>query len=288
MKKIGIFYLLIALLMVACGPNFETMQSGYQFRAVESNGGEPAGDGDALKVHMTIALGDSLVTDTRDFAPIGRRLAVNSMRPEFKEVVKRMGIGDSVQVKMNLYAYSRLEGQRGFPEDSAKMITMSIRVLDIKNEASMIESMVNDQLTYEKEQIEKYLVNNNLEAESTDEGIYYIISREGEGRDVEINDVVISNFTLKLMDGQVLTTTEEDVAKEGNIYREGTKYEPYQFSLQKDRLLEGWLIGVPLLKEGGKGTFFIPSRYAFGSNSAAGVIPPNATLIFDVELMDVK
>lgn len=288
MKKSGIFYVLIALVAVACGPKFETMESGYQFRAVETRGGEPAGDGDALKVHMTIALDDSLVTDTREFAPIGRRLAVNTMRPEFKEVVKRIGIGDSVQVKMNLYAYSRLEGQRGLSADSAKMITMSMRVLDIKNESSMIEAMIFEQLAYEKEQIEKYLVNNNLEAQQTEEGIYYIISREGEGRNVADSDSVVSNFTLKLMDGTVLTTTEEQIARESGIYRETTPYEHYEFSLGKDRLLEGWSIGVPLLKEGGKGTFFIPSRYAFGTNSAAGVIPPNSTLIYDIEVIELR
>lgn len=288
MKKSGFFYVAMALMVVACGPKFESLESGYQFRAIETKGGEPAKDGDALKVHMTIALDDSLVTDTRDFAPIGRRLAVNSMRPEFKEVVKRMGTGDSIQVKMNLYAYSRLEGQQGRPADSAKMVTMSMRVLDIKNEANMIETMVSQQFEYEKSQIEKYLVNNNLEAQQTKEGVYYIISREGEGKNVGVDDTVISNFTLKLMDGKVLTTTEEAVAKESGIYQEKTNYDSYAFSLGKDRLLEGWTIGVPLLKEGGKGTFFIPSKFAFGTNSAAGVIPPNATLIYDIEVLELK
>ena len=157
-------------------------------------------------------------------------------------------------------------------------MTMSMRVLDVDDEANMIEKMVKDQFDYEKSKSEKYLINNNLDAQRTEEGVYYIISHEGEGEQVAFDDTVMSNFTLKLLNDKVLTTTDEDVAKQTGIYNSAGKYVPYTFTLEKDRLLEGWLIAIPLLKEGGKGTFFIPSRYAFGTKSAAGVIPPNATL----------
>ncbi len=288
MKKSGIFYILLIILVVSCGPKFEQMESGYEFRSVESKNGKLPEDGDALKVHMTITIEDTVVTDTREFSPIGRRLAMNSMKPDFKEVIKKIGVGDSAQIRMNLYAYAKLEGQMGNPADSAKTIVMSMRVLDIKNEANMIEDMINEQTEFEENAIKEYLVNNNLEAQRTEEGVYYIISQEGEGENVASGDTVISNFTLKLLNDKVLTTTEEAVAKEGGIYKSSNQYVPYTFTLEKDRLLEGWLIGVPLLKEGGKGTFFLPSRYAFGTKSAAGVIPPNATLIYDIEVLELR
>lgn len=286
--KRGFFYLLFAVLVVSCGPKFEKLESGYEFRSVEAHGGKQAKEGEALRVHMTIELDDSLVVDTRKFNPIGRRLAVNSFRPEFKDVVAKMGNGDSVQVKMNLYAYAKLEGRQAKHDDSTKTVVMSMRILDIKDENKMLDDMVSEQLSYEKGLIENYLVNNNLEAQQTEEGIYYIISREGEGEHVAEEDTVISNFTLRLLNGKVLTTTEAPVAREAGIFKESTKYDHYAFSLAKDRLLEGWIIGLPLLKEGGKGTFFIPSKFAFGSKSAAGVIPPNATVIYDIEVIELK
>lgn len=288
MKKSGIFYSLFVLLVVSCGPKFEQLQSGFEFRSIESMNGKYAEDGDALKVHMTITIEDTVVTDTRDFSPIGRRLAMNSMQPEFKEVIRRIGVGDSAQIRMNLYKYAKLEGQPGDLADSAKTITMSIRVLDIKNEANMIEDMINELTEFEENAIKDYLINNNLEAQRTEEGVYYIISREGDGEHVAVGDTVVSNFTLKLLNDKVLTTTEESVAQEAGVYNSAGRYVPYSFTLEKDRLLEGWLIGVPLLKEGGKGTFFLPSRYGFGTKSAAGVIPPNATLIYDIEVLELR
>ena len=288
MKKSRIFYSLFILLVVSCGPKFEQLESGFEFRSIQSMNGKFAEDGDALKVHMTITVEDTVVTDTRDFSPIGRRLAMNSMQPEFKEVIRKVGVGDSVQIRMNLYNYAKLEGQPSNPADSAKVIIMSMRILDIKNEANMIEDMISEQTEFEENAIKEYLINNNLDAQRTEEGVYYIISHEGEGEQVAFDDTVMSNFTLKLLNDKVLTTTDEVVAKQTGIYNSAVKYVPYTFTLEKDRLLEGWLIAIPLLKEGGKGTFFLPSRYAFGTKSAAGVIPPNATLIYDIEVLELR
>jgi len=53
-------------------------------------------------------------------------------------------------------------------------------------------------------------------------------------------------------------------------------------------VIEGWDEGIELLQVGDKARFVIPSHLGYGSRGAGGVIPPNATLVFDVELMDVK
>lgn len=279
---------MLSLMLVACGSDYEQLASGYLLRTVESGGGEPPGDTDAIKVHMKIELEDSLIVDSRDLFPIGRRLAMNNMWPEFKDILSRVGKGDSIQVQMSLPEYAKLEGRSAPLKDSSLVVTMSMRVLDVDNEASLIERMVNDQLAYEIEQIEKFVVNNNLEAERTDEGIYYIISREGEGEYVKEDDTVVSNFTLKLLNGKVLSSTLEEVSKANDLHTANREYEPYIFTFDAQKLLEGWVIGLPKLRAGGAGTLIIPSRYAYGSRSRAGVVPPNATLIYDLEILELK
>lgn len=109
----------------------------------------------------------------------------------------------------------------------------------------------------------------------TESGLRYQIIQEGNGIQAEKGKTVAVHYKGMLADG-----TEFD-----NSFKRGN---PIEFPLGLGNVIAGWDEGIQLLKEGDKARFVIPSELAYGARGAGGVIPPNATLVFDVELMKIK
>lgn len=125
-----------------------------------------------------------------------------------------------------------------------------------------------------EEDILQYIQDNNLQAQSTPEGVYYVIENEGSGSRPTLTNTVVVNYEGRLLDG----------TKFDSSYDRG---QPATFPLSG--VIRGWQIGIPLFKSGGKGTLIVPPALGYGSNPPAGSpIPSNAVLVFDVELLDVR
>jgi len=112
--------------------------------------------------------------------------------------------------------------------------------------------------------------------EKTKSGLRYKITHQSNsGKKPKRGENVLVHYIGKLADGTVFD----------NSYGRG---EPIEFPIGVGYVIPGWDEGIQLLEEGDKATFVIPSYLAYGESGAGGVIPPNATLIFDVELVKVK
>ena len=97
----------------------------------------------------------------------------------------------------------------------------------------------------------------------------------GEGEEAKDFNKVIVNYTGKLEDGSIFDSS----LKPGRS--------PFTFTLGSGSVIKGWDLGVKGMKVGGKRKLTIPSELGYGSRGAGGVIPPDATLIFEVELIEV-
>lgn len=111
--------------------------------------------------------------------------------------------------------------------------------------------------------------------EQTESGLRYQIIQKGNGKQAEKGRTVSVHYKGMLPNGQVFDSSY-------------TRKQPIDFPLGKGHVISGWDEGIALLQVGDKARFVIPSNLGYGERGAGGVIPPNATLIFDVELMDVK
>ena len=112
-------------------------------------------------------------------------------------------------------------------------------------------------------------------ANVTSSGLAYKIIKKGTGAKAEAGKTVSVHYTGKLSNG-----TKFDSSYDRN--------QPIEFELGRGRVIKGWDEGISLLNVGSKATFIIPPDLAYGARGAGGVIPPNATLIFDVELVEIK
>lgn len=112
-------------------------------------------------------------------------------------------------------------------------------------------------------------------ATMTESGLAYFMIKKGSGLQAEAGKTVSVHYTGKLTDGTKFDSSHD-------------RGQPIEFPLGEGRVIAGWDEGIALLKVGGKATFIIPPQLAYGNRGAGGVIPPNATLIFEVELVDVK
>ena len=121
---------------------------------------------------------------------------------------------------------------------------------------------------------EKYLAENAKKdgVVVTKSGLQYQVLKEGTGRKPTAHDRVKCHYEGFLVDGTLFDSSIQ-------------RGEPATFGLQQ--VIAGWTEGLQLMQEGAKYRFVIPYRLGYGENGAAGSIPPYATLIFDVELIEV-
>ena len=111
------------------------------------------------------------------------------------------------------------------------------------------------------------------EVKTTPSGLQYEVLTEGTGAQPKASDTVKVHYTGKLIDGTVFDSSVE-------------RGEPATFGVTQ--VIPGWVEALQLMKAGSEWRLFIPSQLAYGPNGAGGVIGPNQTLIFDVELLEVN
>ena len=110
---------------------------------------------------------------------------------------------------------------------------------------------------------------------TTPSGLQYVDVVVGKGDSPVPGNTVVVHYTGKLTNGNVFDSSVE-------------RGKPFAFKIGVGQVIKGWDEGVMTMKVGGKRTLTIPPDLAYGKSGAGGVIPPDSTLIFDVELLEIK
>jgi len=110
---------------------------------------------------------------------------------------------------------------------------------------------------------------------TTPSGLTYLITKKGTGRPLKAGDTVVMNYTGTLTNGVKFDSSHD-------------RNEPFAFKLGAGQVIKGWDEGVAKLRVGDQAILVIPGKLAYGPQGIAPVIPPDSTLIFIVEVVDVK
>jgi peptidylprolyl isomerase len=114
---------------------------------------------------------------------------------------------------------------------------------------------------------------------STPSGLQYEDTKEGAGASPKTGQTCVMHYTGWLW---------ENSAKGKEFDSSVDRGQPFEFQIGRGMVIKGWDEGVATMKIGGKRTLLIPASLGYGARGAGGAIPPNATLLFEVELLGVK
>ncbi len=243
--------------------------------------------GDVVKLSMIYKNSkDSVLFDnSRGQYEFTHTLARPAYSGDFNEALSLAGVGDSLTflIKADSF-YLRTIGEKRLPPFVRKGsdLTFFVKVLEIIPQQEYIRQQLalfdqqkqqHDKLRQaEKDSLVAYLLRNRIDVQPAASGLYIITETEGNGNQPVKGNTIVVNYKAFLTDGKAFESTDR---------------EPLEFVLGKGTIPKGFEEGLLAMRKGGKARLIIPSHLAFGEYQT-GTIPPFTTLIYEVELLDIK
>ncbi len=266
---------------------FSQLESGLRYKVVKHGTGTRHPQiGDHIEMHIHVHIKDSVLFDSRH---------MNNNKPVPYQVLAPTYKGDPIEGFMQLVAGD--SALIRLPVDSilkqGKQVMPGMKEGDIQAYDMVLVSVMSDE-DYKKDQNEKstrqkaidedrlkaYFKANGINAIRTATGLYYTIKKHGKGENVKPGEYASVNYTGRLLG--------DDKAFDSNTDPEFHHPEPFVVCVGTGSVIKGWDEGLALYKKGAKGTLYIPSGLAYGSQDRSPTIPPNSILVFDVEIAKIK
>lgn len=266
----------VLLLTVACNNDQET-PGGMKFKFLKKGDGTNARVGQVLVFDYLLKDGkDSVWTNTfKDGMPVPSQIGDSSQiknEDGMRQMFRMLSKGDSVSTTMTVGEFFTKLVQAPVPPglDSNMNLTYAILVRDITSVEEYSQKRETDVSDRDNKSIEEFATDNNLKTQKDSSGIHYIVYNNSGGAKPTVDKCV-------------------EVKYVGRFLKNGLEFDKAErVAFPLSRVIPGWQLGIPLLGKGDSATLFIPSKLAYGQQGIPGSIPPDAVLVFDVTLIDIK
>ncbi len=290
---------LSAVFLASCGgpspfPEYEEAENGTYFLLhTKGTGTETVDTGGAVFVKIKFKTDkDSVFLDINKetrAASYPMRVDKSEFKGDFLDMFMRLHEGDSASffIRLDSLKAHYAEEFKFEPKyDTMKYLGFSVkvdsiydrkRVQELRKEAEAAQKkqqeMVMAMQAEEPVAIEKYIAEKKITQKPSATGVYYIETAKGKGENIKDGQTVSIKYTGKFLDGQIFDSSENSG-------------QPLTFVVGQHQVIPGMEEGLLLMKNGGKGTLIIPSAQAY--RDGGGRMKPFATLVFDIEVVEVK
>jgi len=277
----------LVVIMSGCGHSgYKKTSTGMAYDIIADGKGENLKNGELIKFNIKFLIGDSVVQNTNEHIP-GYYRVDSSLKNQynFTDIITEMKVGDSAVISLSIDTLVKMQQwpaslkypagtiMKGYFKIIARYKTESDLEADYKKEEAA-------ELAKEISILEKYLKDNKINATKTPKGTFVEIMNPGTGMQADSGRKV-----SVLYHGTTLKGVPFDSTKDSAFGHVG---KPYEFILGRDPVVEGWVEGLKLLKEGAQAKFYIPAMLAYKNQSQGEVIKPYSDLVFEINLVSVK
>ena len=268
--------------------------NGVEYMIVKDAPGNVVKIGDIIEINAVMKVGkndgkskDSVIFDTRKMNN-GKPITMPLMEPKFRGDMAgglaMLSAGDSAIIRVSYDSLKLALPNQQMPPFAKPgdyfVYEISVVSAKTKEEAEKeAKSKASEQGVADDKSIQDYLAKNNIKAEKTASGLYYVITKEGTGDKIAPGKSVTAWYTGKLLSGKTF---------DSNLDSAFHHKEPFTFKAGAGQVIPGWDEGVQLLKKGSKAMLFVPSPIAYGDRPAGPEVPANSILMFEMEVTDVK
>ncbi len=282
-RRLIILAALATALFQSCGDGFKTSDDGLKYKIHTSNEGEKIKVGDFVTMNMVYRTdSDSVLFDTYK---IGQAVKLMVSAPTFKgDLMHGLTLlteKDSATLLINADSLfvKTFQFQRPAFIAAGSMLTFQVKIEKVQSKEKMEEEMKAEaakKAGEESANIAKYIADNKLVTTTTASGLQYVITKQGSDNKAAVGDTVVVHYTGRLLNGKKFDSSY-DVNK------------PLEFPVGQGVVIKGWDEGLMIIGKGTKATFIVPSVIGYGGNDVGnGAIPAFSTLVFDVELVNIK